>query len=242
MTLPFRFTVSLGAALLLAIGMVLAGGLIGHGLYTGRAAEHYVTVKGVAERNVSADTAYWPLRFVVAGNDLNKTKQHLMTDQEAIMAFLTLHGIAKKQIEVQRLRVEDAAAQQYRSQPAPNRYVLTMTLMVRSEQPQKVAAAARAVSELVDAGVVLQGNNGPSYLFSGLNDLKPTMIAEATAQARKAAEQFANDANTSLAGIRRANQGVFQILPREPIPGMSGDQQLYKTVRVVSTLQFLLDK
>jgi hypothetical protein len=29
---------------------------------------------------------------------------------------------------------------------------------------------------------------GPTFLFTGLNDLKPSMIAEATPQARAAAE------------------------------------------------------
>ena len=55
----------------------------------------------------------------------------------------------------------------------------------------------------------------PGYLFRKLNDLKPAMIAEATAQARKGAEQFAKDSRSRLGGIHRASQGVFVILPRD---------------------------
>ena len=96
------------------------------------------------------------------------------------------------------------------------------------------------------AGVVLSstgefGSGGPTYIFNGLNALKPMMIAEATANAREAAEQFARDSGASLGGIRQANQGVFVILPRDQAPGVSEGGQLRKTVRVVSTVQYFLD-
>ena len=59
---------------------------------------------------------------------------------------------------------------------------------------------------LVDTG-------GPTYVFTGLNAIKPQMLAEATVNARAAAEQFAADIDGTLGGIRRASQGIFEILP-----------------------------
>jgi hypothetical protein len=85
------------------------------------------------------------------------------------------------------------------------------------------------------------GPGGPTYLFNGLNTIKPEMIAEATESAREAASQFARDANASLGGLRRANQGVFQILARDQAPGISEQQQPVKTVRVVSTFNYYLE-
>lgn len=67
------------------------------------------------------------------------------------------------------------------------------------------------------------------------------MIAEATAAAREAAQQFARDAETDLGGLRRANQGVFQILPRDQAPGITEEQQPVKTVRVVSTVEYYIE-
>jgi len=66
------------------------------------------------------------------------------------------------------------------------------------------------------------------------------MIAEATAQARRAAEQFAQDSGSRIGKIRRANQGVFVILARDRAPGISEESQLHKTVRVVSTVEYYL--
>jgi uncharacterized protein len=81
---------------------------------------------------------------------------------------------------------------------------------------------------------------GPTFLFTKLNDVKPAMIAQATANAREAAEQFAKDSRTSLRGIRQASQGVFLILPRDQAPGISEEGQINKIVRVVSTVEYFL--
>jgi hypothetical protein len=59
-------------------------------------------------------------------------------------------------------------------------------------------------------------------------------------RAREAAEQFARDAQSRLGGIRRANQGVFVILPRDQAPGLSEESQLFKTVRVVTSVDYYL--
>ncbi|MCF8061816.1 MAG: SIMPL domain-containing protein [Deltaproteobacteria bacterium] len=71
----------------------------------------------------------------------------------------------------------------------------------------------------------------------GVSGLEPEMIAEATAKARRAAEQFAKDSGSRIGPIRRANQGVFVIQPRDRAPGVMEGSQLHKTVRVVFTIE-----
>ena len=121
---------------------------------------------------------------------------------------------------------------------------ITLAECYRQGPDYQYGQAAQNVSELVDSGVVLSsdyGPSGPTYLFNGLNDIKPAMIAEATAAARESAQQFARDAEAKLGSLRRANQGVFQILARDQAPGVSEQQQLVKTVRVVSTFDYYLE-
>jgi len=67
------------------------------------------------------------------------------------------------------------------------------------------------------------------------------LVAEATARAREAAEQFARDSGSRIGGIRRANQGMFEILPRDRAQGSTEEGQLAKTVRVVSTVDYSLE-
>jgi len=147
---------------------------------------------------------------------------------------------------VQDFAASDAFVNQYGGGQITSRYALRQTVVVRSTNPDQILAASQRVAELVNAGVVLSsgneygGTNGPTFLFTKLNEVKPPMIQEATARAREAAEQFARDSRASLGGIRRANQGVFEILPRDQAPGISQESQVVKTVRVVSTVEYLL--
>ena len=228
----------------IALGIVLGGWLVGRGFAAGRAADRFVTVKGVAERQVQADLALWPLRVVAAGNDLALAQANVSRSLTRIRAFLSRNGIDTAGAELQEVQVTDAYANSFRPGDAPLRYVVRQTLMVRSDAPATVLAASQRVGELVGEGVVLSsqeyGPSGPTFLFTHLNDVKPGMIAEATANARAAAEQFAKDSRTSLRGIRQANQGVFVILPRDQASGISEESQVNKVVRVVSTVEYFL--
>ena len=62
------------SAVLVAIGMAIGGWFIGHGFAQARLADRYVTVKGLAERNVQADLALWPFHFVATDDDLGRAQ------------------------------------------------------------------------------------------------------------------------------------------------------------------------
>ncbi len=237
------------AALLLAAGIAAAGWLIGNGFAQARAGDRYVTVKGVSEREVRADLAIWPLRLNVASDDLAKAHADLQRSVEKIREFLGRHGLDPASAQVQAFSVNDAHADQYRSERAAgSRFVINETLVVRSTEPEKISAATEKVGELVEAGVVLSSgggdyrSSGATFIYSNLSAIKPEMIAEATARAREGAEQFARDSGSRVGAIRRASQGTFEILPRDRLPGATEDSQLAKTVRVVSTIDYLLEE
>ncbi|HEU5050331.1 MAG TPA: SIMPL domain-containing protein [Gemmatimonadales bacterium] len=233
-------------ALTVAAGLVLAGWLGGQGIARVRASDRFVTVKGVAEREVRADLAIWPLNIAVADNSLATAQRSVGENVAKIMQFLDRHGLDTTETSLQDFQVIDAYANQYRGPgEIVTRYIVRQTVMIRSDRPDTVLAASQRLSELVDAGVVFTSGGeyaatGPSFVFTRLNDFKPAMIAEATAQARQAAEQFARDAASDLGAIRRANQGVFEILPRDQASGIREESQIVKTLRVVTTVEFLL--
>jgi hypothetical protein len=233
------------SALLIALGLSLAGLLIGQGFARGRTTDQYVEVKGLAERNVEADLALWPLRYVATGDDLSLAQAAITRSTRQVFAFLGRHGVDTSTVQLQALEVSDAYANRFPGEQSGPRFVIQQTVMVRSPKPQVVIDASQRVSELVGAGVVLSssgeyGVGGPTFVFSRLNQLKPSMVAEATANARAAAEQFAKDSRSDLGAIRHANQGVFVILPRDQAPGVNESSQFHKTVRLVSTIQYFL--
>jgi hypothetical protein len=233
-------------ALIIAVGTGAAGLAIGQGFAKARLGDRFVTVKGISEREVTADLAIWPLRLVTGDGDLSRGNTRIQSNVREVMRFLSRNDIDTTQVTLQDFTVVDTWANEYRSGAQEGqRYIIRQTIVVRSDKPATVLSASQRVGELVSAGVVLSsgaeyGAGGPTFIFRGLNDLKPAMIAEATGRAREAAAQFAADSRTTIGGIRRANQGVFEILPRDQAGGITEESQIVKTVRVVSTVEYVL--
>lgn len=229
-------------AILLALGIAVAGFAIGSGIRSFRSADRYVSVKGIAEKEVKANLGLWPLRITATSNSLQEAQSRIATDAAVVRKFFESGGLPASAIEVQGVEATDLLAQAYRQGTPPSRYIVSQTLMVRSGDVDRIAALNQRIGEIVGAGVVMaaEGIQGPFYLFTQLNDIKPAMIADATKNARAAAEQFARDSNSSIGSIRQASQGLFQILPRDAAPGQTEEKQVLKTVRVVSTVDYLL--
>jgi hypothetical protein len=191
---------------ILAAGIALAGGLIGHGFVRARASDRFVTVKGISERKVQADIAFWPIMLSAADNDLHAAQSRVDAQMEQVKAFLVKQELDASGFEVQSPSVSDAWTNQYQDRTkVATRFVVNQTLMVYSEKPQAVATASRKVGELVSAGMVLNSGQGPIFMFTRLNDIKPEMIAEATsAPARGRSSSRATRAAGSTASGRRA--------------------------------------
>src|SRR5687768_1401482 len=119
-----------------ALGLVLGGWAAGNGVARSRLGDRYVTVKGISEREVNADLAIWPLRLVVAENDLARAQSRLQANVAEIYSFLARNQVDTAQVTLQDFSVVDALANEYR--PAGltgNRYIIRQVVMVRSDAP-----------------------------------------------------------------------------------------------------------
>jgi hypothetical protein len=117
------------------------------------------------------------------------------------------------------------------------RYVATSTITLFSREVEAVREAMKNVIDLGRNGIALSGPRYGSqvqFLFTGLNDIKPDMLEQATINARAAAEKFAEDSKSTLGKIRTARQGVFSIADRD------STTPHIKKVRVVSTIVYYL--
>ncbi len=222
---------------LLALGLALAGYFVGNGFVQARALERSVAVKGLAEREVAADTVIWPLRFVVAGNELEPLLGQLEDQGRQVRAFLTQRGFSGDEISLGAPSITDRLAQNFGEPNVRFRYAVAQTVTVFTSKVAAVRGAGRELLSLGKSGIVFNQedyNLQTQYLFNGLNDIKPAMIEEATHNAREVAEKFAADSNSRLGKIRSARQGQFSISDRD------SNNPHIKNVRVVSTIEYYL--
>ncbi len=227
------------AALLIALGIAFAGAAVGHAFLKARGAERYVTVKGLAEREVQANLVLWPIVFNVTGNDLAAVQEAAEADAQKIEDFLKRQTFDAAEISRSAPRVTDYLAQGYNAEgraPA-ERYQVEMTVLVRSPKVDAVQHAIPLSGDLVKAGVALVRSYEQStqYLFTDLERIKPEMIATATQDARRAAEQFAKDSGSAVGAIRQAQQGYFSVEDRDAY------SPEWKKVRVVTTVEYILE-
>lgn len=235
---------------LLALGLIIGAWVLGSEIKATRLGDRYVTVKGLVERNVKSDLAIWPLTYKEAGDELAAIYSKTEADKKTVMQFLADQGIQPSEIELGIIRVVDTQANEYGGGTrAPHRYIVEQQITVHTSRVDQVAGAAQKTLQLLQKGIVLGGNPGQglAYKFTGLNAIKPDMITEATRNARAAANRFAADSGSKVGSIRTANQGVFSILPADQAGdggegGFGADASLTKTVRVVTSVEYYLEK
>lgn len=188
----------------------------------------YVEVKGLSEKIVKADTAIWSMNFEIKSNNIDTLYSDIEKNITTIKTFLKEKGFEDSEINVAPVNIYQDTYKE-----ALYRYNSNNQLSVYTKKVDQAKAASNETLQLVKKGVVLN-QNSISFEFSDLNSIKPEMLAEAIKNARETANQFADNSDSSVGGIARGNQGVFDITEKDP-----GSPE-YKKIRVVSTLRFLL--
>lgn len=225
-------------ALLVAVGLFLLGYMIKSGITEFKDKERIVSVKGLAEMEVPADKVTWPLMYKVIGNDLTGLYNNINEKNKAIVSFLEQSGVQSEEISVAAPEIIDMQAERYvSSNNIPYRYNATSVITVSSKNVEKIRGLISEQATLLKQGIAITGGDyryNVSYEFTGLNEIKPQMIEEATKNARASAEKFARDSESTLGKIRNASQGQFSISDRD------ANTPYIKSVRVVTTINYYL--
>lgn len=227
--------IMLGTAGILAIGMVVGGYLLGDGLTRARLTDRSVTVRGLAEREVLADLATWTISYSATATDMTSAQASVDRDTASIRDFFAGLGFPEDALQPTGVNVSNY------TQDGVARFTVRQRMTLRSSDIERAQRAVRQQFDLVRRGVMLEEGSGMAYTFTRLNDIKPEMVAEATRDARAAAEQFAEDSGADVGGIKQATQGYFSIEARDGDGGGWGMADTpYKKVRVVTTVDFYL--
>lgn len=226
--------------LLLAAGIALAGYFISNTLYNSKIALNTADVKGLAERRVEADSAFWSIHYTVTGNkkeDIAKLYKDSEKDQQKIISLLTENGFSENEIKPGIINYLNHEYRDENQNLVEKKYLLIGEIEVQTKKVRLVAKVRSKLNKLIAQGLDIQNNN-PAYHFTKLNDIKPAMLKEATRNARLAANEFATNAGVTVGGIRSARQGGFVI--RDVGESYGDTQKIEKNVRVVTNVTFFL--
>lgn len=224
-------------AVIMALGLVLMGLMIRGGINDFKDKERIVSVKGLAEMEVPADKVIWPLVYKELGNDPVSIYNKIAEKNAAVVKYLKQNGVAEEEISIAPAEIIDMEADRYASQNVAYRYNATSVITVTSKNVDLIRKLITKQTELLKQGIAIAGGDyrySVSYEFTGLNNVKPHMIEEATKNARAAAEKFAKDSDSSLGKIRNASQGQFSISDRD------SNTPYIKNIRVVTTVNYYL--
>lgn len=225
------------AAVIIGAALATTGLAVRSGINNLAFRDRAVTVRGLATREVEADKVTWPIAFTTLGDNLPSLYDQVTATNKIITEFLTSNGIDPSEISVGQTTVFDRDAERYGARTQPYRFTLTSVLVISSGKVSTVKELIKRQGELIRKGISIDtGYQFPTvYEFTGLNDIKPEMVAEATNAARESAVKFAEDSGSKLGKIKTASQGQFSI----------GDRDQYtpyiKTVRVVNSITYYLE-
>ncbi len=222
-------------AILTALALVVSAAILSLGFKTIAKPDRTVSVRGLAEREVDADLAVWPLTYKFGADSMEIIKSELNVRTAAVLEYLKGFGLDQNDWTVQAPEITDNTLNPYIDRKTFD-YFAQGKILVRSSKVQQVKEAQGSSLALLEKGIAVGQDYGQTvtYEFTKLNDVKPQMIAEATASARAAAEQFAHDSGSKVGKIKSATQGLFTI------EAAAAGLEEKKAVRVVTTVVYLL--
>ena len=223
--------------IIISISIIVSSLFISFGLSNVMKEKRTVSVRGLAEEEVSADMAVWKLSFSLGGNELPALQKNIINQTKIVIDFLKTHGLEDSDFSVLAPNITDTSVDIYIDKSKSTFvYVAKQTILIRSAKVSQVKKANANTLELLGQGISVSSDydSQVKYEFNGLNQIKPEMIAKATENARAAAEQFAHDSHSKVGKILSASQGLFTI--EDAAPGL----EYLKNVRVVTTVVYSL--
>src|SRR5688572_11336891 len=130
-------------AIVLTLGLVVAGGILAGGLAKIRATDDVLSVTGSAKMRVTSDSVKWTSNIsrTVTEATLQGGYAQLAGDLAKAQAFLNTAGVAETEITVAPISVQEIY--DYNNSGGPKRYTLQQTITVDSVDVQKITDASK---------------------------------------------------------------------------------------------------
>lgn len=192
----------------LGMCIIIAAAVFGMFFYESRVPDNTVRVVGAATKRFDSDIVKWRLTLSRSVNltDVVNGYTQIANDLNVVKQVLKDGGIEASQINVQPANAQPT----YSQAGGVSGYTIQQPLFVISTDVAKLEGIALNPTTILGRGVVLQYAN-LEYYSSHLSDIKRELLAEATQDAKRRAEEIAKNAGMTAKTLVSARSGVFQI-------------------------------
>lgn len=229
----------LPASIVLGLALVIGGWILGNQFYASRMADRYVSVKGLAEMEVPANLGVWTLQSRFDGPSFENVKTAVTEQAHTISQWLQDKGFTADEI-----KIEDVAVRRnYYSQSGQPPFSGDVQVSLQTSNVDLLETVSGQTTELLDQGVFLSGDRWltrPKFYFTGVNDIKPQLLKDATKAALESARQFAENSGAQVGDIKYANQGIIVLMPGNRMEE-SHEFHKDKIARVVASLDYYIE-
>ena len=234
---------------LLAIGMASAAFILGVQAKRAVAGQQSITVKGLAEKPIQADSVTWMLNIAVTDADQRGALDKLTVERKVLEDFLIKQGLLKDSWVWQVENIADHYDEVFikdTPRQMKNGFDAYQSVIISTKDLAKITQANQAILQLRADNHPITAQP-PEYLVSGLEQVKMSLIADATKNARARATEFVKQDGVKVGVMKSANQGAFYILAKggeagdDSYGGVYDKSSIEKTARVVVTIVYNIE-
>ena len=210
-----------------------------------------ITVKGLAVKDVQADNAEWTVTISVTEATFAQALNKLRAERPTLDVFLSKEGLDKSGWQEGSESVTAHMVTTYlpggSTKTEQQGYDASQSIVVTSKDLAKIEAANKNFLALQAEGHPVTASS-PLYLVSNLEDIKMSLIAAATENARKRAEEFVKQDKVKVGLMRSASQGAFYILAAggnsetDDYGGVYDKTTINKLAKVVVTIVYNIEQ
>lgn len=173
-----------------------------------------ITVTGLGETEFTSDLIVIEGEIRTEDYEAADAYSELERSRSKVVSFLVEKGVKEECISFDMPNSYELHRSQYENGDYVGDifagYKIRLNYTIESEDIDTVESAARELTSLFAEGIDISVEN-PMYYFSGLEDVKLKLLAEAASDARERALNIANSSEAELGKLKTARAGVFQI-------------------------------
>ncbi len=228
--IPFKKNYIMGVSVVLAAAVL--GIFMVCTVKTLKSYDDTVKVRGLCEKEVPADRVVLRVMYSAQDNDLATLRSTMEKNDQTVISLLKKAGFTDEEIKYTSANFNDRYDSYYTSN-IRFRYSANQTISVFTSKMDEVSKVQNTIdADLLKHDII--SNTYANYEYNGLNDIKPSMIAESLENARTAADEFAKNSHSKIGKMRTASQGYFEV------EDLDENTPQVKKVRVVTTVEYYL--